>query len=74
MGNITREQYQLKVEKTYEFIKQYLQEHNYSPSLREITEGTNSKSIETIFNHLRILRDENRIDFIDGKARTIRIK
>lgn len=74
MSNITKKQYEINVNKSFEFIKKFIEKNGYSPTIREIATGTGSKSMETIFTHLRILREQNRIDFIDGKARTIRIK
>ena len=73
MSNITKEQYEERKEKTYQFIKQYIEKYKYAPTYREIAEGVGI-CLDTAFNHLRILRDENKIDFIDGKARTIKIK
>lgn len=74
MSNITKEQYEINVNRTFEYIKRFIEKNGYSPSIREIADGTNCKSVETIFTHLRVLREQNKIDFIDGKARTIRIK
>ena len=73
MGNITKEQYEINLEITYQFIKEYIKKYGYAPVYREIADNT-GRSLDTIFNHLRILKERNKIDFIDGKARTIKIK
>lgn len=70
---ITKEQYKVNLDITFYFIKDYIKKNGYAPTYREIAEGTN-KSLDTIYNHLRILRNEKRIDFVDTRSRTIRIK
>lgn len=73
MGNITKEQYEINLEITYQFIKEYIKKYGYAPVYREIADNT-GRSLDTIFNHLRKLREEKRIDFVDTRSRTIRIK
>lgn len=73
MAKISREQYELNLEMTYQFIKEFLKKNGYSPSIREIANNTN-RSTDTIFNHIYILKEKGKIDFIEGKARTIRLK
>lgn len=73
MGKITKEQYEINLEITYLYIKKYIEKNGYAPVYREIADDT-GRSLDTVYNHLRILRDENKIEFIDGKARTIKIK
>lgn len=72
MPKISREQYEENLMITYHFIKIFIEKNNYSPSIREIALGTN-KSVDTIFNHVYELRDLGKIDFAEGKARTIRL-
>lgn len=72
MPKISREQYEENLMITYHFIKIFIEKNNYSPSIREIALGTN-KSSDTIFNHVYELRDLGKIDFVEGKARTIRL-
>lgn len=70
---ITKEQYEINLEITFYFIKDYIKKNGYAPTYREIADGT-EKSLDTIYNHLRILRDRNKISFIDTKSRTIKLK
>ena len=39
-------------DKVYEYIIKYMEEHQYSPSIREICEGTGLKSTSTVYQHL----------------------
>ena len=73
MAKISREQYELNLEMTYQFIKEFIKKNGYSPSMREIAYNT-KKSTDTIFNHVYLLKEQGKIDFIEGKARTIRLK
>lgn len=74
MAMITEETRQHKLDLIYNFIKEYINKNEYSPSLRDISEGTKIKSLESIYNYLRILRDDGKITFLDKAPRTIRIK
>ena len=71
---ISRQQYEENVEKTFKFIKQFIEENGYAPVYREIIKGTGIKCLDSINRYLYILKDQGRIDFIPEKARTIRIK
>lgn len=74
MAKISEEQYNLNLEMTYEFIKKFIKENGYAPVYREIIEGTGFKSLDTINTHLNKLREEGKINFVDGAARTITLK
>ena len=39
-------------DKVYNYIIDYMEEHQYSPSIREICEGTGLKSTSTVYAHL----------------------
>lgn len=41
--------------KIYDFIVSYMQEHGYSPTVREIGDGVGLKSTNTVWHHLRIM-------------------
>lgn len=73
MAKISREQYELNLEITYQYIKEFIKKNGYSPSMREIADNT-KRSLDTIFNHVYELKEQGKIDFIKGKARTIRLK
>ena len=50
-----------KVEETYIYIKNYLAEKGYPPTIREICKGINIKSTSTISYYLKKLEESNRI-------------
>lgn len=50
-----------KVDETYLFIKNYLNEKGYPPTIREICKGIDIKSTSTISYYLRKLEENNRI-------------
>ena len=50
-----------KVDETYLFIKRFLSEKGYPPTIREICTGINIKSTSTISYYLKKLEDSNRI-------------
>jgi len=57
----------------YEYIKEFLAENKYSPSMREITTAVGLKSVSTVHGHLDRLRDKGYIDFINSSPRTLQI-
>ena len=42
-------------EKVYQFVKEYIAEHGYAPSVRDICDGTGLSSPSTVFAHLQSL-------------------
>lgn len=48
-------------EKVYNYITEYTKEHLYSPSIREICEGTGLRSTSTVYSHLINLEMEGKI-------------
>lgn len=74
MTMITKQQAYINRCITYEFIKKFIKENGYAPVYREIIEGTGFKSLDTINTHLNKLREEGKINFVDGAARTITLK
>ncbi|MEK3955706.1 MULTISPECIES: LexA family protein [unclassified Psychrobacillus] len=57
----------------YEYIKGYLAEHSYSPTIREIAYGVGLNSPATVHGHLESMRRKGYIDFIDQRSRTLHI-
>ena len=55
-----------------EAIKKYIKECGYSPTYGELTELTPFKSKSTISNILDNLKRKGYINFVCGKARTIK--
>lgn len=54
-----------------EFIKEYAEEHGYSPSIRDIVAGCGISSTSVVEYHLVKLEDKNMISRDRYKARTI---
>jgi repressor LexA len=57
----------------FEFIKKYIEENRYSPTTREITSGVGLNSPSTVNCHLKTMRKNGYIDFIDSLPRTLSI-
>lgn len=55
-----------------QFIEKYIEEHNYPPSVREITVASGLKSSATTFHHLQKMKEEGIIesDNSDGDAKS----
>ena len=48
-------------DKVYDFIVEYMENHLYAPSIRDICEGTGLKSTSTVYQHLINLDIEEKI-------------
>ena len=59
--------------KIFTMIKNYIQEHGYSPTVREIAEIADIKSTATVQRYLNILEIEMYITKVDSSPRTIQI-
>ena len=57
--------------KIYDFLVKFITENGYSPSIREICEGTGLHSTSTIYNHLMTLEKMGKIHMKECKPRTI---
>lgn len=55
------------------FIEKFIQEHGYSPSYREISEGIPLSSVSNAHNLVRALVDQGKIKKLDGRSRTIEV-
>ena len=60
-----------KREEILQFLRAYIAEHGYGPSVREICAGAGLQSTATAHYHLRILAEEGRIRMETGKKRAI---
>ena len=58
-------------EEIYLLINDFLKEHGYSPSIREICKMLGGKSTATVHTHLKSMRDKKFINYVDGMSRTI---
>ena len=56
-----------------DFIIQFMMEHGYSPSIREIKEGVYIGSTANVCNHLRVLKQQGKITMQPGQSRTIAV-
>ena len=59
--------------KIYDYIKYYIEENKYPPTIREIATGVGLKSSSTVHGHLDRMRKSGYIDFADSLPRTLRI-
>jgi repressor LexA len=68
MEPLTEAQQQL-----YDWLVEYIRQHQHAPSIRQMMKAMNLKSPAPVQSRLDHLRTKGYIDWIDGKARTIRI-
>ncbi len=57
----------------YDWLAEFIREHQHSPSIRQMMEAMNLKSPAPIQSRLEHLRTKGYIEWSEGKARTIRI-
>ena len=62
-----------KQEKILDFIKNYIEDNQYPPSIREIAKGTSIKSTATVHKYLRELEELGYIEVDEHKMRGIRV-
>lgn len=62
-----------KIDEAYEFIKNYIKEKEYPPTIREIGDAINIKSTSTISYYLRKLEENNKIVKGNYKNRSIQL-
>ena len=55
----------------YEYIKDFIVEHSYSPTIREIAFAVGLNSSSTVHGHLDRMRKKVYIDFIKSSPRTL---
>jgi repressor LexA len=58
-------------ERVYQFLRAYIEQYGYGPSVREVCQGTDLKSPSSAFLYLQQLGEEGRILFDQGKKRSI---
>lgn len=63
-----------KKKEIFSYIESYIGERGYSPSVREIGKAVGLQSTSTVAFHLRQLRKEKRIEYVEGVSRTITIR
>lgn len=57
----------------YDWLVDYIREHQHSPSIRQMMRAMNLKSPAPIQSRLEHLRNKGYIDWTEGRARTIRL-
>lgn len=57
-----------KSQQVMDYITQYIQDHGYSPSIREIGAAVGLKSTASVSYHLQILQDQGQINLPAGKG------
>ncbi len=57
----------------YNWLAEYIRQYQHSPSIRQMMQGMNLKSPAPVQSRLEHLRAKGYIEWIEGKARTIRI-
>ncbi|MBQ7798260.1 MAG: repressor LexA [Clostridia bacterium] len=62
-----------KIDKAYEFIKNYITEKEYPPTIREIGDAINVKSTSTVAYYLNRLEQQNKIIKGNYKNRSIQL-
>lgn len=62
-----------KAAKIYEYIRDCIQNHNFSPTVREICEQVGIRSTSTVHYYLKVLEDEGLILKDPLKKRTIKL-
>lgn len=62
-----------KQRQIYDFIKQYIQKVGTAPTLKQIAEAMELKSLATVSEHLDSLENKGLIERIFGEARGIRV-
>ena len=57
----------------YDWLIEYIREHQHSPSIRQMMRAMNLKSPAPVQSRLEHLRNKGYIDWEEGQARTIRV-
>jgi SOS-response transcriptional repressor LexA len=68
MGKLTKRQNEVLMA-----IVQYIEKHQYPPTIKEIGEMLNISSKSTVFGHLERLRQAGYITWEFGKQRTLKV-
>ncbi len=68
-----RERTSKKQQELLQFISDFLDEHNYAPSYREVMTALGYKSVSTVAIHIDALIAKNYLTKTDKSARSIRV-
>lgn len=70
-GRRRREDPEITRRRIYCFMKQYIEENGYAPSVREISLGVHIKSTSTVHANLKSMHELGMISYQQGKRRAI---
>lgn len=73
MSNSNEQNKETGLERVYRFLMNFITENCYSPSVREICEGTGLSSTASVSDHLMKLELMGKIEMKRNVARTIRL-
>ena len=73
MSNSNEQDKETGLERVYRFLMNFITENCYSPSVREICEGTGLSSTASVSDHLMELELMGKIEMRRSAARTIRL-
>ena len=62
-----------KLKETYEFIQNYIQAHDYAPTMAEIAKGIGIQSRGVVHRYVQSLSEEGLLNIIPGKRRNIEL-
>lgn len=62
-----------KQHETFQFICQYIEEHGYAPTTREIAEGINIRSRGVVHRYLSALAEKGYIELVSNRHRNIKV-
>jgi repressor LexA len=62
-----------KQKELFDWISQFIDQHGYSPSVREMMRGVKLKSPAPVQSRLEILRKKGLVSWVDRQTRTVRI-
>ena len=69
----TKEKLTKRQSEILSFIKKYIYENNYSPSVRDICKGCNLSSSATVHAHIQTLINKGYLKKVDNKFRTLEL-
>lgn len=58
----------------YEYLRRYVENHGYAPTLREIQRGLGWGSVSSVRHHLKVLEEGDLIERDYATSRGIRLK
>lgn len=63
----------IDADRVYDYVRVFIAEHGYAPSYREIQTALGLSSTRIVGQLLADLRDAGKLDWHEGKRRTLRL-